>query len=320
MTKNKAIDALIGMAVGDALGVPVEFLSRDTLKLSPVVGMRGYGSHNQPIGTWSDDSSLAFCLAESLRKGYDLNDIANNFLKWYEENYWTPRGEVFDIGVATSNALRRLRNGTKPILAGGADESENGNGSLMRILPLIFYTKNKAIEERFRLVKEVSSITHAHIRSVLSCFIYTEYALELLKGTDKLLAFEKMKERVNNFLESYKVCSEEERHKFHRLLAHPNKDLDIRPVYEYAEQEVYSSGYVLHTLEASFWCFLTTNSYADAVLKAVNLGSDTDTTGCVTGGLAGLYYGIENIPKEWLDSLVKKDAILQVAEDLWKAT
>jgi len=318
MKKNKVLDALIGMAVGDALGVPVEFLSRDFLKTSPVVEMTGYGTHNQPAGTWSDDSSLAFCMAESLCEGYDLAKIAKNFVRWYQENHWTPHGKVFDIGVATSKALRQVRDGVNPLVAGGATEYDNGNGSLMRILPLVFYIQNKPIEERFKLISEVSSVTHAHIRSIISCFIYIELALELLKEQDKMQAYTAMQQTVNAFLKEYPMCSEEEIHKFHRILG--NAIVENTPIYEYREDEIRSSGYVLHTLEASIWCLLKFSNYAESVQKAVNLGEDTDTTGCVTGGLAGLYYGMENIPADWVEVLARKQDIFELTEKLQKAT
>ncbi|WP_306783611.1 O-acetyl-ADP-ribose deacetylase [Flavobacterium poyangense] len=162
---------LFGIAVGDALGVPVEFESRDYLKENPVSEMMGYGTHSQPIGTWSDDSSLAFCLAESLCKGYDLSDIAKNFVKWYGGELWTPHGKVFDIGIATRSAIHNIGRGHSPELCGGFEEKDNGNGSLMRILPLVFYLqKENDIEVIYKKVKEVSSITHAHFRSVFACF------------------------------------------------------------------------------------------------------------------------------------------------------
>ncbi len=132
--------------------------------------------------------------------------------------------------------------------------------------------------------------------------------------------FLNMRNSVNEFVTNYSACPEEEIYKFHRILATPNPDLELFPIYEYPEEQVYSSGYVLHTLEASFWCFLNTESYAEAVKTAVNLGKDTDTTGCVTGGLAGLYYGIDSIPRDWLTVLARKDDIISLAENLWKAT
>jgi ADP-ribosyl-[dinitrogen reductase] hydrolase len=128
---------LFGVAVGDALGVPVEFNSRQTIHKNPVTDMMGYGTYNLPAGTWSDDSSLTFCLAEALTKEFDLNTIGQNFVKWCYNNYWTPRGNVFDIGIATQQAIDRLAKGEQPDLAGGFDISSNGNGSLMRISPLL---------------------------------------------------------------------------------------------------------------------------------------------------------------------------------------
>jgi ADP-ribosyl-[dinitrogen reductase] hydrolase len=181
--KNNPIkSALFGVAVGDALGVPVEFKSRDTISENPLTDMLGYGTYNLPPGTWSDDSSLTFCLAEALTQGFDLNTIGQNFVKWYHENYWTPHGNVFDIGIATREAIARLAQGEKPELAGGYDESDNGNGSLMRILPLIFYLVDKPINERFDITKKVSSITHGHIRSVIACFYYLEFAKQIIEG------------------------------------------------------------------------------------------------------------------------------------------
>lgn len=316
MKRSIAADLLLGIAVGDALGVPVEFLSRKDLVADPVVSMRGYGTHEQPRGTWSDDSSLTFCLAESLCDGYNLNNLANRFVNWYEHGYWTAHGKVFDVGITTSNALWALRNGTEPVLAGANDEGSNGNGSLMRILPLILYSRNKGLSERFAITREVSSLTHRHIRSVIGCFIYLEYALELLSGNDKLQALASTKIRIKDFFEGNEICSNEELFKYHRILTPSDSLFQIKSIHEYTEPEIASSGYVVHTLEASIWCFLNTENYKDAVLKAVNLGSDTDTTAAVTGGLAGLYYGKEQIPNEWLSVLARRDDIIELGEKL----
>ena len=159
MPSSLAKNILLGLAVGDALGVPAEFKSRETLKKNPVTEMTGYGTHNQPPGTWSDDSSLAFCLAESLCEGYNLKDIADRFIKWHDEAYWTPYGEVFDVGIATRKAIQRLKEGIDPGQAGGNTEYDNGNGSLMRIMPLLVLTDYSTTTEAYRLTEEVSSIT-----------------------------------------------------------------------------------------------------------------------------------------------------------------
>lgn len=301
---KQIISALFGIAVGDALGVPVEFNSRQTIAKNPVTDMTGYGTYNLPAGTWSDDSSLAFCLTEALTQDFDLNLIGQNFVKWYHENYWTPHGHVFDIGIATRQAISRLAKGEKPELAGGFDETDNGNGSLMRILPLLFYLLDKPIKERYDITKKVSSITHGHIRSVIACFYYLEFAKQILSGKDKFEIYNSLQTDISNHLVSLAI-NPTEIAKFDRLLRSDIAKLD--------EGEIQSSGYVLHTLEASIWCLLTTNNYNEAVLKAVNLGSDTDTTGAVTGGLAGLLYGIENIPTNWTKQIARKDDIENLA-------
>lgn len=314
--RNFAKDILFGVAVGDALGVPVEFKDRGYLKQFPVTDMIGYGTHNQPPGTWSDDSSLTFCLAESLCKGYDMVDLSQQFIRWREYGHWTPHREVFDIGIATSDAILKLKRGVSHLTSGGTDEQSNGNGSLMRILPLALYLVDKDIQTRFEKTQEVSTITHGHIRSVLACFIYLEYTLCLIKGLDKWKAFEQMRDIVNQFLDENSVCSDEERRKFYRVLGHSSTEFGMEPIYMYEEAQVYSSGYVLHSLEAGFWCLLNSDSYSETVLKAVNLGKDTDTTAAIAGGLAGLVYQFEQIPEKWVNALARVGDIHALAEKL----
>ncbi|MFY1048113.1 ADP-ribosylglycohydrolase family protein [Chryseobacterium sp. GP-SGM7] len=307
---------IFGVCIGDALGVPVEFRTREELKRSPVTKMRALGSHRQPAGTWSDDSSLTLCLASSLCNGYNLEDMALKFLQWYNTEIWTPHGRVFDIGIATSQAIHRISKGISPTLCGGISEFDNGNGSLMRVLPLLFYIKNLPIEQRFDKVKEVSSITHGHIRSVLACFIYLEFALEILNKKEKWEAYKAMQKTVREFLNHTPVCSQDEMDKFHRILELKVGEYDVAQLHTLQEEEISSGGYVLHSLEASLWCFLNSESYSEAVLKGVNLGEDTDTTGAITGGIAGIYYGFENIPEEWIEVLVRKDDIENLCKKL----
>lgn len=307
-TLQQVKSVLFGVSVGDALGVPVEFNSRQSIIKNPVTDMIGYGTYNLPAGTWSDDSSLTFCLAEGLTQDFDLNVIGQNFVKWTYENYWTPHGHVFDIGIATRQAISRLAKGEKPELAGGFDETDNGNGSLMRILPLLFYLLDKPINERYDITKKVSSITHGHIRSVIACFYYLEFAKQILAGKDKFEVYRNLQTEISNHLTSLAI-NPTEIAKFNRLLKGDIAKLD--------EDEIQSSGYVLHTLEASIWCLLTTDNYKESVLKAVNLGSDTDTTGAVTGGLSGLLYGLDDIPKKWLLQIAKYNDIENLAERLY---
>lgn len=299
--------SLFGVAVGDALGVPVEFNSRTTISNKPVTDMIGFGTYHLPPGTWSDDSSLTFCLAEALTQGFDLNTIGKNFVRWYYHNFWTPRGNVFDIGITTSQAISRLAKGKQPDLAGGFDESSNGNGSLMRILPLLFYIQDKPVNQRYAITKQVSAITHGHIRSVIACFYYLEFARQIRSGKDKFEIYKDLQTEITNYLTSLSV-NPSEIGLFYRLLKND--------IYKLNKDDIQSSGYVLHTLEASIWCLLTTDNYKEAVLKAVNLGSDTDTTGAVTGGLAGLLYGIDNIPTNWTTQIARKDEIENLAERL----
>lgn len=308
MKEKQIYSALFGVAVGDALGVPVEFSDRDHLRKNPVSDFLGYMCWNQPPGTWSDDSSLTFCLAESLCNGYDLNDIAQNFVKWYSNGYWGAHHEVFDIGGSTKYSIRRLINGESPYYSGNMMESDNGNGSLMRILPILFYlTKEADLNQIYKTIKEVSSITHAHFRSVFACFIYIIYALELIKGYDKNLAYTNMQNIVLGYIKD-KDFNNDEIKLFDRVLKNN--------IGKYKEIEILSSGYVLHSLEASFWCLMNENSYQKTVLKAVNLGGDTDTTAAIVGGLAGLLYGFESIPQKWINQLARKDDILDLCEKL----
>lgn len=305
---NSIKAALFGLAVGDALGVPVEFLKRDAYP--PVTSMQGYGTHNKPPGTWSDDSSMTFCLAESLCDGYDLEDLKQKFCDWLYEGYWTHNGkDAFDVGITTANVLASIQAGTAPTESGERDEYSNGNGSLMRILPLAFYVKKRDASARFSHIEEVSGITHAHMRSKIACSIYIEIALHLLDGKAMKEAYDAMKPVI---VEHYFPTQREaEWAHFERIL---NGDLQ-----ELERNEVKSSGYVIDTLEASLWCLLTTDCFQDAVLTAVNLGEDTDTVGAVTGGLAGLYYGMANIPAEWLQVLARREDIEELSERLAKS-
>lgn len=298
--------ALLGVAVGDALGVPYEFNSRSLMRENRCTGMIGHGTHNQPAGTWSDDSSLTFCLAEALTaEVFDLGIVGRNFVRWMNDGYWTARGAVFDVGITTAEAIRRLEDGVPAEASGSFSVDSNGNGSLMRILPLVFQIQNLPVEERFSWTRQVSAITHGHIRSVIACFYYLEFARLLLDGIDKFEAYRQLQKVIPPFLSSVGVNESEIQH-FNRLL---ERTISVLP-----EDEIQSSGYVVHTLEASIWCLLTTDSFKDAVLTAVNLGDDTDTTAAVTGGLAGLIYRVEAIPSEWLEVLARREDIEELAK------
>lgn len=302
MSKNKLKAGIIGHLVGDALGVPVEFKSRKELEKDPVTDMRGYGTYNQAPGTWSDDSSLTLCLLESLIDGYDLNDQAEKFISWLDDAYWTARGETFDVGNTTQISIARLRQEIKPIEAGAGGERDNGNGSLMRILPLAFYLLSSEPESKFEKTKEVSSLTHSHPRSIVGCYIYLDYAQRLIKDNNLKQSYQQTKSHLNQFIKKESYRSELKYYK--KILTGNIRDLK--------ETEIKSTGYVVDTLEAVFWVLLNSNSYKESVLKAVNLGEDTDTVAAITGGLAGIYYGFDRIPENWVKQLARLNDVLKL--------
>ena len=303
---RQVLGGILGFVVADALGVPVEFENRETLRADPVTDMRGYGSYDQPPGTWSDDSSMTLCALESLTNGVDYEDMMSRFLCWADEAYMTPHDEVFDMGRTTREALMRYAVGNPALECGATSEYENGNGSLMRMLPLALYlyhlrcTTAFCWREMLPLVHNVSSLTHAHPISLISCGIYCCIAEQILDGRDLEDAVEEGIDRMNvlySTLPEYALWLS----KFERV--------DKDGLLSLGEDDIQSSGYVLHTLEAALWCLLTTKSYKDCVLKAVNLGADTDTVAAVAGGLAGIYYGAEAIPETWVDTVAKVDDI-----------
>lgn len=312
---NKTTDALLGLATGDALGVPFEFQSRSDMAANPATGMIGHGTHDQLPGTWSDDSSLAFCLADSLLKGYDLRDMADQFVRWLREAHWTARDRVFDIGNNTHNSIRNLEELLKEegdeqlkALTTIENEYENGNGSLMRILPLLFYIKGMPIAEQFARIHEVSALTHRHSRAAMSCLIYLKLAENLLAGKEKIQAYRDMCSEVNSFWDALSTWPAEERSRFDKIMAQDLLDADV--------DQLSGSGYVLPTLEAALYFFLRENSYSDTVLGLINLGFDTDTTATVGGGLAGLYYGAAGIPENWLEQLARRQDIEALGQEL----
>ena len=305
----QSVSGILGLCIGDALGVPVEFTSRAERAKSPVTSMLGYGTWDVPAGTFSDDSSLTFCLAECLCKEFSLDDIAQSFWRWYHEGFWTASGEVFDIGNTTFLAIADFKRGVPPLKAGGTSENSNGNGSLMRILPMAYCYQKLDFPELITRTHQVSCITHAHIRSQMACGIYTSIAISLLEGKKLQAAYEKGLERIKPIYSQPEYSTE---------ISHFNKIFSGQ-IGQLSIDEIQSSGYVIHTLEASLWCLLNSSSYSEAVLKAVNLGGDTDTTAAVTGGLAGIYYGIENIPKQWIEQIARKQDIIDLAARFDKA-
>ncbi|MDJ0367272.1 ADP-ribosylglycohydrolase family protein [Hymenobacter sp. H14-R3] len=318
MTATAIRAALLGLAVGDALGVPVEFISRAARRADPVTGLRGYGTHRQPPGTWSDDSSLTFCLAETLAKSGgltgppDLADFGRRAINWLDNSYWTATGETFDVGNATRYAIQRLKQGVSPSQAGPRSEEDIGNGALMRILPLVFHqtwqAENLDLNAAWALTEAVASVTHGHPRSSLGCFLYLLVARGLADGLVPATAYEQMIRLVTPWLQATTIPAVVQDKHYQRVLDNSLPTLK--------EDQIGSSGYVVHTLKAALWCLLRHDTYAATVLAAVNLGDDTDTTGAVAGGLAGLAYGELGIPAEWLAGLARRADIEELAQRL----
>jgi len=300
---------LLGLATGDALGVPVEFEFRGSLKENPVVNMRSGGSWGQEAGTWSDDTSMTIAAMESISrlKKIDYRDVMENFLKWYERGAFTATDECFDIGNTTRAAIVRFsRKILPPTKCGSTEINSNGNGSLMRILPatLYLYTKGngKLNADALEIIHEFSALTHGHIISKMACGIYSLIAAQILNGKNISEAFSAGMTDAQNF-----YGADDTFKKFSRLC---NENFAALP-----EDKISSSGYVLDTLEAALWCLLNTDDYKSLALKAVNLGGDTDTIGAIAGGLAGIFYGAEAIPAEWLATLKRRDYLEKIAEN-----
>jgi ADP-ribosylglycohydrolase len=268
-------NAIYGFAIGDALGVPYESM------IAPECNdMIGYGTHNQPAGTWSDDTSLILATCESMkrRRKIDYDDIMNNFVKWYDDGAFTVDGYKFDVGGITSRAIERYKNGSHYSSCGDNRFTANGNGALMRILPLALSPYYKS----YKQIETLASLTHAHNLSIKACQIYS-YVVSLLNDGIEIATLD-----GDNFDEPYDR---------------------LNKLKEISKDDIKSTPFVVHTLEAALWCVVNTNNYKDCVLTAVNLGGDTDTIAALAGGLAGLIYGYENIPIEWINKLRGKDII-----------
>ncbi len=304
MPQKKLVEgAILGFVVGDALGVPGEFMSREELKAAPICDMVGGGAHNQLPGTWSDDTSMTLCMLDSLsERGVDFDDQMKRFADWLWEAHNTARDEVFDVGGATKSAIFNYVKGTPAAECGGRAENSCGNGSLMRILPLALHITikcNGCLNPTFaEWIHDTSKCTHGHLRCQMACGIYCSVVFSLCRGKNLEDA---VKSGVRSALEYYRDDDS---------FCEVYDDFEnLESIGDRSESEINSDGYVIDTLEAALWCLLNTDSYRDCVLKAVNLGRDTDTTAAVAGGLAGLWYGAEQIDRNWLSAIAKIDEI-----------
>jgi len=302
LKQDAIIGGIMGVVIGDALGLPVQFMTKTEIEKSPITGMTGGGAFGLEPGAWSDDSSLTLCLVESLSEvGYNPADIARRFVMWYRDGYMTPLGEAFDIGGTTEIAMKRLIHGVAPFKAGSTDAESNGNGSLMRILPATLFFAHESDYTMIQRICEVSKITHGHPRSQLACSLYSLFVKALLTGSSPQKAYDAMILKSQTVFFVDRKIGKQLNH-FKRIISGELPNLD--------ESEIKSGGYVVESLEAALWSFLTTSSFEEAVLKAVNLGWDTDTVGAITGSMAGVYYGFSNIPAHWLKKLLDSEKIL----------
>lgn len=306
---DQVVGGLIGSAVGDALGLPVEFKSREELKANPVFEMQGFGSYMTAQGTWSMNTSMIISLMDSIKECGRINksDILHRLSKWLYLADYTVGGEIINSNPTIAMAVERFKKGYEPDECGDTFEFATDNGALMRILPIAFLCYNYNIQgkARYNLVKNVTRLTHATEKCILANLIFVNYACHLLEGFYPMVALQKIQH------EDYSFFSEACVESFSRILKGNLSAL--------SEDQIQSHCDVIESLEAAIWSLVTTRNFEQALQRAINLGHDTDSIGALTGGLAGLYYGIQGIPKRWLDKLKKLPELEAIAEGFSKA-
>lgn len=302
---------LLGVSVADAMGAPLEFFQPSSIDLNEVRSnyasdpdrLTAFGAWYKPVGTFTDDSSMTFCLAEYLVDDFednDLSDLMQLFAMWVNLGFWTADGETFDVGNTCSAAIDNFQQGNYPDAWGLGSEKDNGNGSLMRILPLLLPFRQIEEKNRYKLVSDFSGVTHAHKISVDCCYIYLWFASLLHDRKNVKVAWEQLQKTLPP-------------HILHDDLYANLFKGDITQ----ADANTFNAkGYVLGTLEIAIYSLLTTSSYEDAVVKAISFGNDTDTNAAVTGGLAAIVYGYQTIPQHWLSPLKKLNKIIELANKL----
>lgn len=296
--KDRFRGCLLGLAVGDAVGTTVEFRPRGSFK--PLTDMIGGGPFHLQAGQWTDDTSMALCLATSLVEchGFDPLDQMERYCRWAETGYLSSTGTCFDIGNTVASALRRFRQTGNP-WAGSSDPYSAGNGSIMRLAPIpMFFFPDLEAAERF--AAESSRTTHGAVECMDACRLLARIICRALSGRPK---DEVILGDSTTFRGSEKIVA------------------IARGAYrDKSEREIRGSGYVVESLEAALWCFAHTDCFRDAVLQAANLGDDADTTAAVCGQVAGAYYGARHIPAAWLERLALRSAITELADRLYHAS
>lgn len=297
----KIKSAICGFVIGDAMGVPVEFEDREKLMKSPVTNMLGYGSYDVPKGVWSDDTSMTLATIDSIivnKNELNYNDIADKFCEWINNAKYTATNEVFDIGTTTKYSLMRYwNNNIAAMKCGGTGISENGNGSLMRMLPIALYCFYNKIEDNdiINIVRNTSSITHAHEISIIGCYMYVKYIIFILSNNNKTESY-KLLQKID-----YSIFNKDNINLYERII----KD-DIS---KYSLDTIKSTGFVVDTLESVLCVILNTENFNEAIIGSVNLGGDTDTIAAITGSIAGILYGYDSMDKKWIKDIKNKELL-----------
>ncbi|MBO9539715.1 ADP-ribosylglycohydrolase family protein [bacterium] len=299
---GRFLGALLGLAVGDALGTTVEFQTPG--RFEPVVDMVGGGPFRLAPGQWTDDTSMALCLAESLiEDGFQPESQMKRYLRWYREGYLSSTGRCFDIGVTVREALEAFESAGNPV-AGSTDPRKAGNGSLMRLAPLpLFLYQDPATA--IHLAGESSRVTHGATTAVDACRFFSGLLIGALKGYGKEDLLAPVFSPIDGYYQAHPLCAEI------ATIAQGSFKRKQPP-------EIRGTGYVVESLEAALWAFDRAESFEDTVLLAVNLGHDADTTAAIAGQLAGAYYGVEAIPSRWRDRLAMREVIERLAWDLYR--
>lgn len=312
--QERITGGMYGLLVGDALGVPYEFYGAEELPPYEEIEMTppaGFAKTYPDVdaGTWSDDGAQALCLMDSLLKngGFSLDDYSDALLAWYEEGIWAVDGVVFDVGVQTASALCAYKSGLAPADCGMVNPEGKGNGALMRVLPLAlwhFLRGNTDQEKRDReLVRDAHSqcrITHGHMCNQVCSALYCLVAMALLEGHGSRDAIQRGIRTLRSIYRDQPEYGQE-------------MEWSIRPDLPW---EGNGTGYVIDCLRSAFMILEQASGYEDGVKRAVLLGNDTDTTACVAGGLLGIRYGIQGIPKRWLRTLKEREKAERLLTDL----
>ena len=306
--RNAWLDGIMGVAIGDALGLPVQFMSRKELMVNPVTDMRPCDLFLSPVGTWSDDTAMTMAIYESIRRlgAVDADDIMKNFIKWMYEGEFSANDECIDEGITCHFGIKNYKNGADIYTCGKTGEYANGNGSLMRTLPVCLYYAEKVhageavVDKAIKDIHLVSALTHNHIRACMACGLYFFCISAILYEEGDLIS------RLQKGMDAgFKYYAKDEI--YISELNNYGRLMDLQELAKLDQSAIKSSGYVVDSFEAAIWSLITTESFRDAMVRAVNLGDDTDTVAAIAGGLAGLYYGYDAIPEEWLKVLRKRE-------------